>query len=178
MCLKLTWLKIQVFPSFEGEHNYALCYLWTAYGVHAAARSLLLFLTVDGSVLLYAVCDIRNRTPTLCVTAVHVLKRDATESMTRKGLPHPDCEIFRCGKIYYCNKAKPLKTVIFWDVAFVNFRGHFRRAYWPQDGARGSVVVKALCYKPEGRGSETRWGEFLNLPNLSGRIRPWGSLSL
>jgi hypothetical protein len=23
-------------------------------------------------------------------------------------------------------------------------------------GARGSVVVKALCYKPEGRGFETR----------------------
>jgi hypothetical protein len=26
-------------------------------------------------------------------------------------------------------------------------------------GARGSVMVKALCYKPEGRGSETRRGE-------------------
>jgi hypothetical protein len=26
-------------------------------------------------------------------------------------------------------------------------------------GARGSVVVKALCYKPEGRGFETRRGE-------------------
>jgi hypothetical protein len=25
---------------------------------------------------------------------------------------------------------------------------------------RGSVVVKALCYKPEGRGVETRWGEW------------------
>jgi hypothetical protein len=25
---------------------------------------------------------------------------------------------------------------------------------------------------------ETRWGEFLNLPNPSGRIMPWGSLSL
>jgi hypothetical protein len=25
-------------------------------------------------------------------------------------------------------------------------------------GARGSVVVKALCYKPEDRGFETRWG--------------------
>jgi hypothetical protein len=32
----------------------------------------------------------------------------------------------------------------------------------------GSVVVKALCYKPEGRGFETQWGEFLNLPNPSG----------
>jgi hypothetical protein len=26
--------------------------------------------------------------------------------------------------------------------------------------ARGSVVVKALCYKPEGRGFETWWGEW------------------
>jgi hypothetical protein len=32
-------------------------------------------------------------------------------------------------------------------------------------GERGSVVTKALCYKPEGRGFDTRWGEFLNLPN-------------
>jgi hypothetical protein len=44
--------------------------------------------------------------------------------------------------------------------------------------ARGGVVVKALCYKPEGRGFETLWGEFLNLPNPSGRTKPWGSLSL
>jgi hypothetical protein len=43
--------------------------------------------------------------------------------------------------------------------------------------ARGSVVVKALCYKPEGRGFDTQWGNFLNLPNHSGRTRPWGLLS-
>jgi hypothetical protein len=40
------------------------------------------------------------------------------------------------------------------------------------------VVVKALCYKPEGRGFDSRWGEFLNSPNPSGRTRPWGLLSL
>jgi hypothetical protein len=40
------------------------------------------------------------------------------------------------------------------------------------------IVVKALCYKPEGRGFDTRWVDFLNLPNPSGRIRPWGLLSL
>jgi hypothetical protein len=40
------------------------------------------------------------------------------------------------------------------------------------------LVVKALGYKPEGRGFETRWGESLNLPNPSGRTRPWGLLSL
>jgi recombinational DNA repair protein RecT len=45
-------------------------------------------------------------------------------------------------------------------------------------GARGSVVVKALGYKPEGHGFETWWGEILNLPNTSGCTRPWGSLSL
>jgi hypothetical protein len=41
-------------------------------------------------------------------------------------------------------------------------------------GARGSVVVKALCYKPGGRGFDTRQGEFLNLPNPSGRTKPEG----
>jgi hypothetical protein len=33
-------------------------------------------------------------------------------------------------------------------------------------GTRGSVVVKALCYKPEGRGFETRWGEWFLLSYL------------
>jgi hypothetical protein len=47
-----------------------------------------------------------------------------------------------------------------------------------KNGARGSVVVKALCYKLEGRGFDSRCGEFLNLPHLSGRTRPWGLLSL
>jgi hypothetical protein len=41
-----------------------------------------------------------------------------------------------------------------------------------------SVVVKALGYKPEGRGFETYWGDILNLHSPSGRTRPWGSLSL
>jgi hypothetical protein len=45
-------------------------------------------------------------------------------------------------------------------------------------GARCSVVFKALCYKPEGRGFDTRWGKFLNLPNPSGRTRSSGLLSL
>jgi hypothetical protein len=36
-----------------------------------------------------------------------------------------------------------------------------------------SLVVKALGYKPEGRGFETQWGEILNLPNPFGRTRPW-----
>jgi hypothetical protein len=45
-------------------------------------------------------------------------------------------------------------------------------------GTRGSLVVKALCYKPEGRGFDVRCGVFLNLPNPSGRTRPWGLVSL
>jgi hypothetical protein len=41
-------------------------------------------------------------------------------------------------------------------------------------GARGSLVVKALWYKSEGRGFETREGEWdsFNLPNPSGGTRP------
>jgi hypothetical protein len=40
-------------------------------------------------------------------------------------------------------------------------------------GARGSLLVKALGYKSEGRGFENRLGELLNLPNPSGCTRPW-----
>jgi hypothetical protein len=43
-------------------------------------------------------------------------------------------------------------------------------------GARGSVVVEALCYKPEGRGIASRWGGFFsNLPNPTGRTMALGS---
>jgi hypothetical protein len=42
----------------------------------------------------------------------------------------------------------------------------------------GSLVVKALSYKPEGRGFESQWGEILNLPNPSGCTKPWSLLSL
>jgi hypothetical protein len=45
----------------------------------------------------------------------------------------------------------------------------------------GSVVVKTLCYKPEGLGFEIRWDECIfifNLPNSAGRTRPCGLLSL
>jgi hypothetical protein len=39
-------------------------------------------------------------------------------------------------------------------------------------------MVKALGYKPEGRGFETQRGEILNLPNPSGFTRLWGLLRL
>jgi hypothetical protein len=29
-----------------------------------------------------------------------------------------------------------------------------------ESGAHSRIVVKALCYKPEGRGFDTRWGDF------------------
>jgi hypothetical protein len=45
-------------------------------------------------------------------------------------------------------------------------------------GLRGNLVSKALGYKAVGRGFEARWGGILNLPNPSGRARPWGLLSL
>jgi hypothetical protein len=34
--------------------------------------------------------------------------------------------------------------------------GHFMHVHELHTGVRGSVVVKALCYKPEGCGFETR----------------------
>jgi hypothetical protein len=45
-------------------------------------------------------------------------------------------------------------------------------------GPRGSLVIKAVCYKPEDRGFDTRWVEFLNFPNPSVLTRPWGLLNL
>jgi hypothetical protein len=45
-------------------------------------------------------------------------------------------------------------------------------------GERGSVVVKALRYKPAVAGSIPDEVNFLNLPNSSGCTRPWGLLSL
>jgi hypothetical protein len=48
------------------------------------------------------------------------------------------------------------------------------------EGAHGSIMDKALCYKPEGLGSETRGGKRIvfNFPNPSGRTTPWALLSL
>jgi hypothetical protein len=46
-----------------------------------------------------------------------------------------------------------------------------------EHGARGSVVVETLCYKPEGRRIASRWGAFFfsNLLNPSDRTMALGS---
>jgi hypothetical protein len=65
--------------------------------------------------------------------------------------------------------------------AAMNFREIKKIVYYLNDyeGTRGSVVVKALCYKPEDCGFDTRRGDFfLNSANTSGRTRPWSLLSL
>jgi hypothetical protein len=54
----------------------------------------------------------------------------------------------------------------------------FKIVHGRRHGKIMNYMVKTLCYKPEGRGFDTRWGEFLNVPNPSGRTRPWGLLSL
>jgi hypothetical protein len=41
----------------------------------------------------------------------------------------------------------------------MRWAGHIKRI--GRAGASGSVTVEALCYKPEGRGFETRWGEWI-----------------
>jgi hypothetical protein len=60
----------------------------------------------------------------------------------------------------------------------VSVAGPYGRILRFLDRSRGSVVVKALCNKQEESGFDTRWSEFLNLPNSSGRTTPWGLLSL
>jgi hypothetical protein len=54
---------------------------------------------------------------------------------------------------YYCEAA-----VSMW--ARIRVNGSFYLLLKYKSGVRGSVVVKALCYKPEGRGFETQWGEW------------------
>ena len=46
-------------------------------------------------------------------------------------------------------------------------------------GARGGVVVKALHYKPAGRGFDSRWCQWsFSVTILLVALWPWGRLSL
>jgi hypothetical protein len=68
------------------------------------------------------------------------------------------------------------KNAVFWDVTPCGVCVFCVQYY--ADILRGSVVVKALCHKPEGRGFETdEVNDFVKLPNPSGRTRPWSLLS-
>jgi hypothetical protein len=76
------------------------------------------------------------------------------------------------------------ELVCFWKSSFQKaYMCHvcsFARGYWVflffKKGPLGGG--EALYYNSEGRGFETRWGEwiFFNLPNPSSRTRPWGLL--
>jgi hypothetical protein len=69
-----------------------------------------------------------------------------------------------------------------WGIALIpakQFRNLFQKLFTQSIVIWGHAVeVKTLRYKREGRGFDTRWGDCLNLPNPSGRIGPWGLLSL
>jgi hypothetical protein len=45
---------------------------------------------------------------------------------------------------------------------FMHMKDYYSIFFWTeiQREACSSVIVKALCYKPEGRGFDTRWGDF------------------
>jgi hypothetical protein len=70
-----------------------------------------------------------------------------------------------------------LEHVPHWDLS--RWRAEGRRPQHDNSkfaGARCSVLVKALCYNPEGRGFGTRWGEFLQFTKkiifLGSKVRP------
>jgi hypothetical protein len=53
-------------------------------------------------------------------------------------------------------KVKRMLIIFFEIKEFVLAGQTVYSTYYFDDGARGSVVVKTICYKPEGRGFETR----------------------
>jgi hypothetical protein len=67
-----------------------------------------------------------------------------------------------------------------WYRKLTNLTNSFYSSIMSYVGTRGSVVVKALCYKPEGCGFENHEVDdfFFNLSNPSGRTRAWSLLNL
>jgi hypothetical protein len=107
------------------------------------------------------------------VTDRHHSKVKATQIQLRRRDTWPHNEQPICGitsfkntinKQSYCNATIFLVTTVYFSSC-----SHIR----------GSIVLEAQCFKPEGRGFETWWGEWIfNLPNHSGRTRPCRLLSL
>jgi hypothetical protein len=102
-----------------------------------------------------------------------MLGRMRTESSCADHGNHSNTSYFIT--IFLTDVASILLRVVFFCFRIIPFIGFLICIL-----ARGSVVVKALCYKPEGRGFDTRGGDFFffNLPNPSCRTRPWSLLSL
>jgi hypothetical protein len=65
-----------------------------------------------------------------------------------------------------------------WKFSVIN-RGKISGCTKCWEGARGSLVVEALCYKSEGaRSRPDEVNDIFNLPNSFSRSRPWGLLNL
>jgi hypothetical protein len=61
----------------------------------------------------------------------------------------------RCKKLEFYNKLRRTKKTNLQRASSLAAQSIFF-AFSLQQGARGSVVVKALCYKPEGHGFKSR----------------------
>jgi hypothetical protein len=71
-------------------------------------------------------------------------------------------------------------NIVFWGKYEHKTTSHAVLPCWRTDTTANTIcyALRPLCYKTGGRGFDTRWGEFLNLPNPSGRTRTWGLLGL
>jgi hypothetical protein len=68
-------------------------------------------------------------------------------------------------------------TARFHGIQMFRIDGALLHHFLWHEGHCSQRVVKALRYKPAGSGFDSRWGEFLNLPNPSGRTRPLTEMS-
>jgi hypothetical protein len=158
----------------ENTYQGALC------NVPNSTKSWLKLLPLHHRVTAWFSNELRSRA---CFTLSVSLLLEFPSLSVRKYCFLDSCLVFGCGKqerALSCEtKQRPLVGVIgqCWTGDRLGGRDHRFTEVLRKIVAHSSVVFKALCYKPESRGFETRWSEFLNLPNPSGRIRPWGLLS-